>query len=343
MKIGIVGTGWYGCYIAEYLLDNYKNIDITMIDKNDEIFKSSSSHNQNRLHIGFHYPRCTITQSKCKKYFELFNKKYSDILMNMNKNYYIIADNSNISFNDYIKMYDNYELIKNNFLNNIQQNNIINTKEKYIDFLKAKEYFKKKLANKVNYIFNYHVKTIENRNNKVIINNKYLFDKVFNCTYNQVQTFENVIYEKCLTLLYKKVKKVPFDCLTIMDGKYSSIFYYKDDIYSLTNVKYTPLIKSKNFNEVKLFDKFNINDSIKNFEKEIKYFYKSFQKDFTYYSYYISYKCKEITTKDTRDINIKINNNIFNVFSGKITLVFELDNYIKNFLLYNDKGIRIKR
>ena len=24
-KICIIGTGWYGCYVAEYLIDNYPN------------------------------------------------------------------------------------------------------------------------------------------------------------------------------------------------------------------------------------------------------------------------------------------------------------------------------
>ena len=28
--------------------------------------------------------------------------------------------------------------------------------------------------------------------------NELYFDKVFNCTYNQLQTHQNVIYEKCL-------------------------------------------------------------------------------------------------------------------------------------------------
>lgn len=332
MKIGIIGTGWYGCYIAEYLLDNYKDINITLIDKNYEIFQGSSSNNQNRLHIGFHYPRCNITQKKCKKYFELFNKKYHNILMDIKKNYYVVAKNSNVSFEDYINMYDNYELKKNNFLNNIQQNKIINTIEKYIDFEKAKLYFQKKFKKKLNYILNYNVKSIENFNRKVIINKKLIFDKVFNCTYNQIQNFENVIFEKCLTLLYKKVNHIQFDCLTIMDGNYSSIFYYKDNIYSLTNVKYTPLIKSTKINDIKWFDKYNINEKRNEFEKQIEYFYKDFKKHFRYYSYYISYKCKEISKNDTRDINIKINKNIFNVFSGKISLVFELDDYIKYFL-----------
>jgi hypothetical protein len=338
MKVGIIGTGWYGCYIGEYLLDNYKNIKLCFIEKNNQIFKGSSSYNQNRLHLGFHYPRCNVTKTKCEKYYFLFEKKYKNIITNINKNYYCISNDSNISFENYVKQYKNYEIIENDFLKNIQQNKLINTSEKFIDFKKAKKYFEEKFKNKVEFIFNYNVNTIKNQNNSVLINDELCFDKVFNCTYNQIKTFDNVIFEKCLTLLYKKIDHIPFDCLTIMDGEYSSIYWYQNNIYTLTNVKYTPLIKSTKFSEVIKFNNFNLNNKIKLFENEISKFYKNFNEKFKYNSYYISYKCKENTVKDTRDLNIKINKNIFNVFCGKISLIFDLNNYINQFLVNNEKS-----
>ena len=76
MDIAIIGGGWYGCYVAEYIIDNYENINITLFDKENEIFRGSSSKNQNRLHQGFHYPRCDITQKKCNKYFLMFQSSY---------------------------------------------------------------------------------------------------------------------------------------------------------------------------------------------------------------------------------------------------------------------------
>ena len=42
-------------------------------------------------------------------------------------------------------------------------------------------------------------------------------------------------------------------------------------------------------------------------------------------------KCKNINTNDSRDINLSINKNIFNIWCGKISFIFELDSQINTF------------
>ena len=74
-NICIIGGGWYGCYIAEYLLEHFNYLNITIIDEKHDIFEGSSSNNQNRLHLGFHYPKCDITKNKCKLYYTKFLNK----------------------------------------------------------------------------------------------------------------------------------------------------------------------------------------------------------------------------------------------------------------------------
>ena len=75
-NICIIGGGWYGCYIAEYLLDNFNHLNITLIDERNDIFEGSSSNNQNRLHLGYHYPRSSETIIEAKKNFKKFGKIY---------------------------------------------------------------------------------------------------------------------------------------------------------------------------------------------------------------------------------------------------------------------------
>ena len=341
-NICIIGGGWYGCYIAEYLLDNFTHLNITIIDEKNDIFEGSSTNNQNRLHLGFHYPKCSVTRNKCKINFNKFIDKYSESILPIDNNYYVISNNSNINYENFIKLYDinDYNIIKNNLFRNIE-NNIINTKEMYIDFNKIKKKFKDKFYDKIKFLFNYNINDIKNINNQVIINdnNNMKFDKVFNCTYNQLQTINyekfinsDIIYEKCLTLLYKKTNTIEFECLTIMDGNFSSIYYYKDNLYTLTNVKYTPLIKSSNLEEVKTFNNYYLEEKIKLFEDDILEYYPEFKNKFEYYDKFESYKCKKINDNDSRDITINIDNNIFNVWCGKISLIFEIDKYIYKFI-----------
>ena len=333
-KIAIIGGGWYGCYIAEYLLENYSNITITILDKNDDLFCGSSYNNQCRLHLGYHYPRCNTTNKKCEKNYHKFLKKYGMLTENIDKNYYVIANNSNIKYDEFLKLYnkDNHTIVNNTFMTNID-GNIINTKEKYIDFKKSKEYFKKTLLSKIKFIKKYTVINIKNIINGVQINNELEFDNVFNCTYNQLIFQSNVLYEKCLSLIYKKINDVPFDCLTIMDGKYSSIYKYADNQYTLTNVEHTPLLTKSSFDDVNVPYEYNLKEKIKLFEETIITYYPEFKKTFEYDTFFESFKCKNISTDDSRDINIIIDKKIFNVWCGKISFIFELDKHINNFML----------
>ena len=127
-NICIIGGGWYGCYIAEYLLEHFNYLNITIIDEKHDIFEGSSSNNQNRLHLGFHYPKCDITKNKCKLYYTKFVNKYKEVILPINKNYYVISSKSTIDYDNYIKLYDinDYSIIENKLFTNID-NNIINT------------------------------------------------------------------------------------------------------------------------------------------------------------------------------------------------------------------------
>lgn len=345
MNVCIIGSGWYGCYVAEYIIDKFKDINITILEKNNDIFDGSSYKNQNRLHNGFHYPRCKITRDKCIKYYNKFINKYPDIVTPINNNYYIISKTSKIKYNDYIKLYDknSYTILNNNIFTNVDRN-ILNVNESFINFYKAKEYFKNKLKDKVKIINNFEVINLIQNDNNIIINNdyRYKFDKVFNCTYNQLNYNNNksFMFEKCLTLVYEKINQnIDFDTLTIMDGNYSSLYTYKDNLFTLTDVLNTPLIKHYDFNIVKDSNNYTIDNHtllsyISKFEDNICYYYPTFKHNFKYNDYYISYKCKNINNDlDTRDININIDNNIINIWCGKISFIFDIDNYLNKIFI----------
>ena len=89
MNIAIIGAGWVGCHLA----NNLKNIhDIKLIDRS-EIFAGASFYNQNRLHMGFHYPRSFSTRKLCYDTFNKFSKEYSNIVSNIKNNIYAYYSN----------------------------------------------------------------------------------------------------------------------------------------------------------------------------------------------------------------------------------------------------------
>tara|TARA_Y100000816_G_C26094862_1_gene579168 strand:- start:55 stop:1077 length:1023 start_codon:yes stop_codon:yes gene_type:complete len=335
MKIIIIGGGWYGLHCYLFLKEN--KCDVTLLEKNSDIFNNSSNFNQNRLHLGYHYPRSHKTREMCREGYNKFILKYRQVIDFIDNNYYLISNNSFIDYNTYLKIFSdiNYQhnIIKNTEFNNIE-GNIINTREKIINSEKSKDYFKSKI-NKDDIKLNYNVNKIVQKDNKVIINDELNCDLLIDCTYNQLTlSKKEYIYELTISLIYKRIIfNNNFESITVMDGNFFSLFprEISKQKYTLTHVKYTPLIKSSNIEDIhnyNLEDK-TLKETIQNMENEVVKIYKDFKKDFEYQSYFTSYKCKLNCTNDSRECIIEEDNNIISVNCGKIIGIFEVEEYIK--------------
>jgi hypothetical protein len=348
MKIIIIGGGWYGLHIAYKYQHQYK---ITILEKKDDIFTGSSYNNQNRLHLGYHYPRSYDTRQLCKNGFEKFVKDYLEVVEDITNNYYLISNNSIIDYNTYkhIFEYEGYVFKeKSNILFNNIQNKIFEVDEKLINHKKAKNFFKENLTN-INIIYNYNVVKIEEKCNKIYVNDDIEGDIVLNCTYGQFKWFDdekknNSIYEKTISYIYKKIKNTDFDCITIMDGNFASLFI-KDKLnntYSLTHVKYTPLISSTNINDILQYnpDDDRLNKNRKNMENDIKKYFPLYDEYFKYDSYILGYKIKKNDNADCRTCDIYNNGRYISVNGGKITGIYQFFEYVDSYLeLFFGKSI----
>lgn len=308
MKIAIIGAGWIGCHLAKTLRDKNK---IVLYEKN-KIFSGASFHNQNRLHLGYHYSRDYNTRILCKNTFNKFYNQYSFLIDEVKKNIYCIPLNESLlDFNTYLKIFDDFDthkLIKINGLENIEGSILV--EEKYIDPIKSKIFFE----NQLNDILEYR----EINNIEEI---KYEYDLIINCTNNNFLPIkENIFYEKCISLLYEKINETEFDALTLVDGKLMSIYPYNtnQNLYSLTDVEFTPMA-DKPVEYIK-----------ENMEKKITKYYKNFLNNFKYHSYIKSIKYKIKSHSDTRVPIIQHNDNVISCFTGKIQGIYLIENYINN-------------
>ena len=341
-KIVIIGSGWYGCHIA-LILKKYKEFDITIIEKNKNIFDNSSYYNQNRLHLGYHYCRNYATRNLCQKYYNKFLEQYEDCVDKIENNYYVISINSLIDFKTFNSIYTHekfdFEIIEKKIFQNIDEN-IIKVKEQVINSEKVKQMFERNLLNENNieFIFNTKVESIEKINEKINVfcDNKQVYecDILLDCTYNQLNLSKNkYMYELTISLVIEKIKNVDFGALTVMDGKFMSLYPrdIENNLFTLTDVEFTPLISSYNYSDI---DNYKVSkeevDNIKNkmYEK-IKYYYPNFEENFKYHSYFLSKKTKLVSGSDSRDITIeKIEENIISVNCGKIYGIFDFEKYI---------------
>ena len=331
MNICIIGAGWFGCFIGHELIK--KNYSVNIYEKEKDIFLNASGNNQNRLHLGFHYPRSSITRKLSKTGFKLFKKKLSTFTKKINNNFYAISSmsSSKINFKKYLSVMNSSKLkfkkidLKNfTYLNNLE--GVIKSNEELILTEKVKKYYKKKL--KKNIFFKSHVNLIKKNNNKYIINKK-KYDIVINCTSLQFsqKKIKKLIYEYCTIFLYKSLQK-NHPAITIMDGPFFTLYPWDNKnnfgLYSVVNSR---LFADKNFNSLKRKVRSLINRkfmyNIKNkIEYEYSHFYPSFNKKFRFIKFLNSYRTIIDNKFDSRYCKVESKNNFINVFPGKIDHVF---------------------
>jgi hypothetical protein len=324
MKIAIIGGGWVGCHLA----NKYKNTHkITLFEKNNQLFSETSFNNQNRLHLGFHYSRNSKTRNLCINTFNKFISDYGFLTEELSKNLYCVPKKESIiDYETFCQIFLNFETneVKTN-LNDIE--GCINTKERFINFKKAKEFFNNSLSDLVvnEFITKEKIKELKKE-----------YDLVINCTNNHIkdEKFKNSFYELTLTLIYEKINLLDFNALTFVDGNLFSIYPYQNNQeFTVTDVEHTPIKKFKSIKSLNSYlNTFNesIIDNKKNLiETKIKKYYINFLKDFKYKRYFISTKSKIVSLSDDRSPIITKNNNYVTCFTGKIQGIYLIEDFLK--------------
>jgi|DEB0MinimDraft_6_1074348.scaffolds.fasta_scaffold15157_2 hypothetical protein len=308
MKIAIIGAGWIGCHLAKILKKN-NSVDLY---ESEEIFSRSSSKNQNRLHIGYHYARNYETRELCKNTFDRFLEEYNFIVDDIPNNIYAISSKESLlDYKTYLKIYDLYDCkeVENNYLKNVS--GLISVDEKYINPIKAKKYFSEILND------NLIIKKISQKELDTLKEN---YDYVINCSNNSLDPIiDNVYSETCHSLVYERIDSTPFNALTMVDGDLFSIYPYdiENNYYSLSHVKITPS------SSIKLEDKKEL------METHVCSYYEDFLKKFEYKFYYESVKVKSYNKSANRIPVIKKDNNYIKIFTGKIQGIYILEDYFK--------------
>lgn len=319
-NIAVVGAGFYGSYIALKLAD--KGHKILLIDPEDKT-QSATLHCQARLHSGMFYVRSIKDLVSCARNFTKFFKIFKPYIYSEFKSFYLIDKNSKVDFDSYKKIcIDNGLKTKEVKLDYVNSNSVqgiletnefsINTSEllsnlilqcknhKNITFIK--DYVSRITENgseiKIDLTFNNHVKV-----NKCILasygnNFKFLKDLGY-----QVPSFNNYKIP-----VIKFTDNLPKDCHAVVDGDFWSSISLKD--YKL------------------LTNKFNLENTEDYWNKSLNLM-----------KHYIPELEAELIQIDTvekyvltnsREAQITKYGNIYAVFSGKLTNIFDIINQIEN-------------
>lgn len=327
LKICIIGCGFYGAYIAKKL---GKNHIVDIYEKNPKPCLESIVNNQNRLHLGYHYPRCKTTILQTINTYEQFLKEFSNCVTFSKNNIYAVHEESKVSYNDYKKIFDNFKLSHKEVCFNDDIWKDIKNKKHFSGAIRTKEGIincQKLVMNLMSNIYNH--KNISIYCNQKITDDKFEkikknYDYVINCTYNEpfigmkktIETKE----EACLIAVIRDKRYKDFG-FTIMDGPFCSLYPVNKEVFSLSSVLHTPYDSKIN--------SFCLDDRLKNIidhGKEYFYLENSSLIDF----YHGKKKKIKNDHYDERYSFTTKEENVISIFSGKISSVIETYSEILN-------------
>ncbi len=237
MKALVIGGGIFGVCAAIEL--SKSGIDTTIIERNKKLMQEATSVNQNRFHLGYHYPRSAATAKQCLEGVDSFKEYFAETIVELKENYYAIGGNgSKTSFEKYLNFCKRlglpYKEIypSENLLKRSEVAGCIYVNEKIIDLQRLKI-----IAEGL--IKKYKVNVLLGREFKNYKKNE--FDIVINATYSNINKVNKILklplrqfrYDTCNVPVIKLPKEMLGIGLTIMDGKFYSILPYGTTPYHL--------------------------------------------------------------------------------------------------------------
>ena len=104
-RVAVVGCGVFGAMAAIRLAESGR--DVTIFEKEEAPLTGASFNHQNRLHLGFHYPRVAPTARLCIRGFQRFREAFPECIRADFVNAYFIASSGSLtSVDEYLAFCD---------------------------------------------------------------------------------------------------------------------------------------------------------------------------------------------------------------------------------------------
>jgi glycine/D-amino acid oxidase-like deaminating enzyme len=256
----IIGGGFYGLRIAQFLKEDLGQNRILVIEKENEVMQRASYNNQARVHGGYHYPRSVLTALRSRVNLPIFSEEYKEAIVDDFVKYYGVASNlSKVSARQFSRFYERIgaktkKSEKGRELFDIKLIDDVFEVEEYAfntSVLKS-IVLDKVISLGIEVHTNEKVQKIKDHNNKIVVStssSEYTAESVINTTYSSINNvnknsnlpiipFKHELTEMCLIEIPEELKHGAY---TIMCGPFFSIMPFPDKkMYTLSHVRYTP-------------------------------------------------------------------------------------------------------
>ncbi len=272
----IIGGGFYGLRIAQYLRDELGQRKVLVLEKGDRVMSRASYNNQARVHNGYHYPRSVLTALRSRVNLPIFSAEYEEAIVKDFDKYYAVARNfSKVSARQFQRFFERIDaeihvapeamqyfdkrLIEEVFL----------VKEYAFNSATLRKILLNRLASRnVDIRLGEAVRTVGKREGGLIVTTdkaEYEAKHVLNTTYSSINVInvasglsplplKHELTEMCLVKMPPSLDGKAF---TIMCGPFFSLMPFPDKgLYTMSHVRYTPHREWHDDNEVQDWYKF---------------------------------------------------------------------------------------
>lgn len=264
--VAVIGAGFFGAMTALGLAE--KGMQVTLFEKSADIMTGASYINQNRIHMGYHYPRSDETAKAAHTHQKAFRKLFDEAVVDDFDHYYCVAgEGSRVTPRDYLDFCVRMGLhYKKEFprMLTISRDTVdlaIKVPEKIYDADTLRALVQKKLAAHENLSLrcSTEVVGIQKRERAFVISHKNgkshgigSYNAVINATYSNINRIVSMAgyrtkeyqYELCEVAVVRVPWKKKTGC-AIMDGPFFGIlpFGFSNE-YLLYDVEYSVLERS---------------------------------------------------------------------------------------------------
>lgn len=336
LRVAVIGAGWYGCHIASVLIE--AGADVRVYERSHDLFMGASAINQNRLHLGFHYPRSYSTRKQIIGGYSEFLDTYPGLSSPIPQNIYAVAERKSLlDFKTYAQImtatglpFERTELDPMAFRH---IDGAMLCDEQLLHTNQAREYFRKLLKNHL--FLGNAVECIEDEGGSVRVNGE-VYDYVLNCTWctDFVKDQFDMYFEPTIMLFYRS--KVQNFAFTLMDGDFFSIYPFEDDLVTLTSVRDTPLGHYSQYDQARQRVQHLTSSEIaiirQNMEKLTQTYYPNFSDEYEYAGHAVSMKTKIVSNTAARECMVLPKGRVITVFAGKIDTIFVAERMIMQLL-----------
>ncbi len=317
MNIAVVGAGIFGCHLAKHLLS--QGHSLTIFEKTG-IFAAASGNNQDRVHLGFHYPRSAKTRKEILHCHERFVAAYPTIAVL--DNLYAVANTSSIDFLTYKGICRSsglrFQEVNPANYGLLGVEGVIRTPERALDTPATVAMFRKCVGD---YLCYEEVSRIEQSPKFVVVNDR-PFDAVLNCTHLQLAGVAFPVYYEAAMLLNLK-GPAGHPSFTVMDGPFPALMATaRPNEYTLSHVTHTSLAKCKTYAEAQeVLSKTKWQDRAERFVDAAAVYYPEIRQSFEVIGARMAVKTKPIDDSDSRHCLTHSSGRVMTVVCGKFGAV----------------------